>query len=301
MSLREQAVRKYANDVLDEVGLSGEPVDPFEIASEKGLRLETRSGFPPGVYGALYFDGSEFGIVISDRCHGPGHRNFTIGHELGHFHIDGHAEHMFGGESGQVLSQGGHFRNRKDRHEREADRFASELLMPERWAAPLARELPGCVDTIAALAERFSASLCCAAIRFAELTDDAVAVVVSRERQIEWIAFSGRLQEHSWTHRAFKREFVPGGTATARLAASPQRVRYGEREDSSSLLCEWFDGAPSVVLTDEEAVGLGDYGRVITLLTVGMLPTAEELDEERQEQSWRERDWRDSLRGYELG
>lgn len=299
--MREQTIRKCANDVLDEISLSREPVDPVQIAGEKGLRLETRGGFPPGVYGALYFDGSQFGIVVSDGCHGPGHRNFTIGHELGHFHVDGHAEHMFNGATGQVLSEGGHFRNRKDKHEREADWFASELLMPERWAGPFARELPACVGTVEALADRFSVSLSCAAIRFAELTDDAVAVVVSRERQVEWVAFSGRLQEHSWTRRAWKREFVPRGTGTARLSASPQRVRHGEREESSSLLCEWFEGAPSAVFADEEALGLGDYGRVITLISVGALPTADEVEEERQEQIWRERDWRDSIRGYELG
>lgn len=300
MKAREQAVRARAGEVIDELGVAGFPVDPVAVARQKGLRCETRPGFPAGVYGALYFDGSVFGIVISSQCHGEGHRNFTLGHELGHFHVEGHAESMFSGRPGQVLSQGGHFRDRNSAHEREADWFASELLMPGRWARPRTRELLPTIESLTALAGEFGVSLCCAAVRYAELTDEAVAVVVSHERQIEWVAFSSRFREHAWCRAAWKKQFVPRKTATTRLALSSGRVLAGARDADAGLLCEWFPRAPEMVLADEEAMGLGSYGRVITVLSAPKLPMPEELEEERQEHNWRERDWRDAIRGYRL-
>jgi hypothetical protein len=300
MSPRERAIRRSANEVLDEVGLTGSPIDPALVAQEKGLRIEILPGFPDDVYGALYFDGSAFGIVVSSSCFGDGHRNFTIGHELGHYHIDGHAEAMFAGRPGQILSRGGHFRQRNDAHEREADWFASELLMPERWARPLARLSPPTVATIRGLAADFGVSLTCAAVRYAELTDQATAVVVSREGQVEWVAFSERFREHGWSRRAWKRELVPRHTPTFRLGRAGTRVHGGEEDGGTCLLCTWFEGAPEMVAVDEEAVGLGAYGRVITILSADKLPTVDELATERDDHDWRERDWRDAIRGYEL-
>src|SRR5688572_15503536 len=111
MMRNEEVTRKRATELLAELGISTGPVKPDEIALAKSIRLETRPGFPAGVYGALYLDVAGFGIVVSDACHGDGHRRFTIGHELGHYHLDGHLERMFAGVPGQVPSQHGHFRS----------------------------------------------------------------------------------------------------------------------------------------------------------------------------------------------
>lgn len=134
-SQREQAVRRIANDVLVDVGAVDRPrIDPFDIARARGLMVESRAGFPPSVYGALFLDGSRFGVILSEACHGDGHRNFTLAHELGHYHIPGHVDGLVEAGGGQMLSLGGHFRNRKDPREREADWFASELLLPAYFA-----------------------------------------------------------------------------------------------------------------------------------------------------------------------
>jgi hypothetical protein len=214
--------------------------------------------------------------------------------------FDGHAESLLSGRPGQVLSQGGHFRDRNTAHEREADWFASELLMPERWAGSRTRALSPSMESLTRLADDFGVSFCCAAVRYAELTDAAIAVVVSHERQIEWVAFSSRLREHGWSRTAWRKEFVPRHTATGRLALASGRVLAGDGDAASGLLCDWFAGAPEMVMADEEAIGLGSYGRVITLLSAPKLPTPEELEEESQDRNWRERDWRDAIRGYRL-
>jgi Zn-dependent peptidase ImmA (M78 family) len=300
MIQNQEAIRRRATDLLDEVGITTSPVKPEEIAQAKSIRLEIEARFPAGVYGALYRDGSQFGIVVSAACHGEGHRRFTIAHELGHYHLDGHVERMFTDGATQVLSQGGHFRTQRDPHEREADWFASELLMPTPWAEPRIKTLHPTFGGLDDLSNEFGTSLTCAAIRFAELTDEAVAMVVSFDRQIEWVAFSHRLRDHRWSRKAWKREFIPTGSATDRLAQAASRVRAGDSEADEGLLCTWFPEAPAMTIAEEEAIGLGAYGRVLTLLSAPKLPTPEEIEEEEQEHTWRERDWRDAVRGYSL-
>lgn len=300
-SQREQAVRRIANDVLVDTGAVGRPrIDPFEIARARDLTVESRAGFPPSVYGVLYLDGSRFGVILSEDCHGDGHRNFTLAHELGHYHIPGHMDGFLESGGGQMPSLGGHFRDRKDPHEREADWFASELLLPTVLVESVALSLAPDVRSIRSLAEDRQVSLCCAGIRYAELTDHPVAVIVSRNGEIEWVAFSDRMAEHRWSRRVWKKEWVPRDTATRALASSQTRVERGEEDESSCLLCEWFEGAPPMVTADEQAVGLGTYGRVLTLLSAPRLPSVEELEEEEQSGGWREKDWRTPLRGYEL-
>jgi Zn-dependent peptidase ImmA (M78 family) len=300
MSLKEQTIRRCAHDVLTEIELTTFPVNPLDVAEAKGIRLNVASGFPPDVYGAFYLDESGFGIVISDGCHGDGHRAFTIAHELGHYHIEGHVEAMFPSGSGQVLSMGGHFRDRKSPHEREADWFASELLMPTLWAKPRVHSLGSSLATIRTLVADFGVSLSCAAIRHAELTDEMTAVIVSHKGEIEWAVLSSRLREHKWAARALRREWVPRDTVTRRLSDRPERIRAGVEDASTCYVCEWFEGAPGDVIVDEEAVGLGSFGRVLTVITANDLPSVDELAEQDAGRDWRERDWKDSLRSYSL-
>ena len=300
MNLKEREVRRCAGEVLTELGIATPPIDPFAIAAAKEIQVQLASGFPPEVYGAMYLDASGFGIVISRGCHGDGHRAFTAAHELGHYHCEGHVDAMFPAGHGQVLSMAGHFRDSKNAHEREADWFASELLMPGRWTLSRVRSHAPTLEAVYQLADEFQVSLCCAAIRYVELTDQAASVVVSKGGQIEWAAFSGRLKEHRWSRSAARRDWVPRNTATRRLAEAGSRVARAEEDGSSGMLCEWFDGAPEFVRVEEEAVGLGSYGRVLTVLSIDDLPTVDELSEEEHSRSWRERDWRDAMRGYGL-
>jgi hypothetical protein len=70
-----------------------------------------------------------------------------------------------------------------------------------------------------------------------------------------------------------------------------------KRVASSSTLDMWFDGGGDVELT-EDVVGLGEYGRTLTVPSAESLPVPPEEDEETEEdedqnllpsQRWRER------------
>lgn len=292
-----------ANELLEEFNLSSAPIDPEWIVRAKHLMFDERSDFPDGVYGALFRSGNSFGILISTSCPGDGHRRFTIAHELGHYYLPGHVDRLFpSGRDGNAVSLGGHFRGRKDPLEVEADYFANELLMPESLVRPVIRTVGEGLGAINAIAAHFRTSMSAAAIRYSSATRDPMAVIISRDGVIEWTSTSTALWEFRWARQRMKGEWAPRGSATRRLCTAPERVRQGAIDTDSMLLCEWLPGAPASVSVIEEAVGLGTFGRVLTVLTLRDLGDLEaDEEDEREPDDGRTHDWRDAMRTYRMG
>lgn len=284
----ERQARSTATALLDEVGVTALPVDPFAIAKMKRINVVERE-LPRDIYGACgYLDGA-FHIVISSLCPTPGHRRFTAAHELGHYHLPKHVERMFSGGVKLVASTGAHFQDGASDVEREADHFASELLMPERLIKPFLRGRPSLAVT-RAVAAACDVSLTSAAITMARLTGDPVIVLMSHRGNVEWPSIGSALRPYPWARVKMKSEQAPRGSCTRRLAENPDAILDGKEMERESLLCEWLPGAPSWVTVQEEAVGLGAYGRVLTILRPKRLPDPDE----EQEREWRE--MRDSRR-----
>lgn len=300
MQPRESLARQTANELLDEMGIASAPVPVDEIVRRKGLSFEERPGFPPTVFGALFRSGNQFGIVISTACPTEGHRRFTVAHELGHYHLPDHVDRLFASGGELALSMAGHFRSQKDPLEVEADLFASELLMPGRLIKPLIQRLGSGVAAVQTLATRFETSLSAAAIRFSQIATVPTLVLVSKDGAVEWAATSPALWSHRWAKRSWRGDWAPRGSGTRRLSAAPDRVSIGAADGSTMLLCEWLEGAPGDVEAEEEAVGLGSYGRVLTVISASGLREVEEYEEE-EAASEEGRDWRSAMRPYRLG
>lgn len=302
MSHRERMARKRAVEVLAELGIPDPPVDPFAIARRKELRVEEVDFPTNGIFGALILEDGAFRVLVSRKCFGSGHRRFTVAHELGHYHIEGHLNELIAAGSGIKPSLGGHFRNQRAPEEREADWFASELLVPTAYGTSWVSSRQPTAESLQELADTFGVSLTCAGIRFAELTPAAVAVVLALDGGIEWVAMSDRVRGHRWARKYWKQENAPSHSVTVGLAQSPENVRQGERRDGSALLCEWFEGAPPDLEVEEEVLGLGRYGRTLTLLNIPDLPDPEDFEEAEQEhEESGTGDWRDALRGFRMG
>lgn len=267
MSPRESEVRRCATDLLAHLSVTGIPVDPVWIARRQGLAVE-EGPLPSGVYGVLWKKGNRFGIIVSDACPTPGHRRFSLAHELGHYHIDGHLDAMFAGDAERVESEGEFLHNRKSRLEREADWFASELLVPASQLGPRIDEEPASIGTLQSLADQFRTSLTMMAIRHAELTDLSTASILSRDGRVEWVFCSHRLARHDWSRALQKGDTVPPGTATLSLARDLPGLSGGETRSAAGPARDWFDGASPHLEVEEDAVEMGSYGRVLTLLVV---------------------------------
>ena len=266
----EREVRRCATDLLTHLRVAGPPVDPVHLARQQGLVVEEKP-LLSGVYGALWKKGNRFGIIVSDACPTAGHRRFSVAHELGHYHVDGHVDAMFAGATGIVESAGGFHRNRESQLEREADWFASELLVPTMQLVSRIEGQPASIQTLESLAEEFQTSLTMMAIRYAELTDRATASILSRDGRVEWMFCSRRLGEHDWSRTLRKRDPIPPDTATLSLARDLPELSGGETRSAAGLACDWFDGAPPHLQVAEDAIEMGSYGRVLTLLVLGGL------------------------------
>jgi IrrE N-terminal-like domain len=297
MPARELLARQTASALLTELGITTYPVDPEAIVHSKELLFEERADFPPTIFGALFRSGNQFGIAVSSACPTRGHRRFTICHELGHYHLPDHVERLLPEGRDLAPSLGGHFRSRKDPLETEADIFANELLMPERFLRPLIVRVGSGVSAIRHIAETFDASLSAAAIRFAAITDAPLAVLLSHDSVIEWTAMSPALWAHGWARRTLRGESVPRGSGTRRLARAASRVQRAETDGSTGFLCEWFDDAPKDIEVTEDAIGLGPYGRVLTVLEA---PDLEDRDPDDDQGDDDDGDWRGGMRGYRL-
>lgn len=127
------------------------------------------------------------------------------------------------------------------------------------------------------------------AIRYAQHTDDVVAVVLSAGKKIKYCFMSKPLQEIVGGNRIAKGEALPPDTPTYNFNLDADRVANAERAAGVSELQDWIGGRHRVEM-DEDVVGLGGYGRTLTVLTARAAVDLEELQEEEEMlDSWRPR------------
>ena len=133
-----------------------------------------------GVSGCLSGAGDTLGIFYSDSISSDGFRRFTVAHELGHYFLEKASTNTSSRTATRAhVSASGYTSD--DPYEREADAFAAALLMPEGlFKSACGRVAPG-FKAIESLSEECVTSLTATAIRYAVLSDDAIAVVGSTE------------------------------------------------------------------------------------------------------------------------
>ena len=90
------------------------------------------------------------------------------------------------------------------------------------------------------------------------------------------------LPKLAWLRKGTK---LPSGTGTARLAGDPAKVRAGERVRDEADVRDWLGGTTSHGIS-EESIGLGGYGKVLTVLSSRTIGREEDdLDEEEDEEA----------------
>ena len=272
----EARCRRAARAVLGECGISTLPVHPEEICALKGIHYSHDVDLPEEFWGALMRQDGEFVILISANCPTVEHRRFSAGHELGHYHLPSHLEALLG--SG--IHQSGPSYASADPFEQEANAFSSELLMPEPLVAPLLRRSEIGLSSIRAIAEGCETSFTSAAIRYTQLTPDPVAIVLSYEGTVEFSYVAPALWEYpgvAWGNPKRGDDLVPG-TAAYRLSKSPEKIQEVAEDSASADLEVWFPDCEAGGELVEESVGLGRYGRVLTVLSATELPDIEDFD-----------------------
>ncbi|TAG77261.1 MAG: ImmA/IrrE family metallo-endopeptidase [Burkholderiales bacterium] len=238
------------------------PIDPFVIANKRDIVVQAKPDTESGVSGMLLRHGNEFGILYASDVPSEGFQRFSVAHELGHYFLEGHIDHILP-EDGMHASRAGFLSG--DPYEHEADSFAVGLLMPSNlFRRFVGRTRIGLAD-IETASKACKTSLTAAAIRYAELTDDAIAIILSTGRTIDYCILSEAMKslpDLAWLKRGSP---VPSKTLTARFNHDECRVLKAERDEDEIDVLDWLGGKRSAKVS-EEVVGLGRYGKTLTVL-----------------------------------
>ncbi len=157
LALRRQAkklISRYLSDVDMSTDQKNVRIDVFKLAERIGIEVKYstfNSTFSDEISGLLVKKDKN-PVIGVNREHHPHRQRFTIAHELGHYILHG-GETIHYDAGGEPL----YFRSDSiyNAHEREANRFAAELLMPEHLVA---RCIEAGTCTVETLAEIFDVS-----------------------------------------------------------------------------------------------------------------------------------------------
>ena len=274
---------REAERLLKEWGVHSLPVDPLAIAEQHDIVCKGMPSKNNGVSGMFIKNMDAYGILYATHINNEGFQRFSIGHELGHYFLPGHPDAVF---SGQIVheSRAGFVSN--DKYEREADHFACGLLMPNYLFDPAIEQAGDGLEAIKSLEKRCGTSLTATAIRYAQRTPEPAAIVVSIGDKVDYCFMSDELKEYpglSWIKKGSK---VPRNSPTYEFNKDNDHVRLANQDAGAIDLATWFGGDIEGELY-EEIVGLGGYGKTLTILSASDLPNPEDIEEDSElEESW---------------
>src|SRR5208283_4564934 len=214
---RLEMAKKQAEAFLRTEGITTLPVDPFAIAASRDIVVKAKPDTAEGVSGMLLRHGNTFGILYATYVPSEGFHRFSVSHELGHYFLEGHIDHVLP-QDGIHTSHAGFVS--ADPYEQEADCFAAGMLMPGVLFKREIRRIDPGLDAIESLSKKCKTSLTATAIRYAELSEDAVAIILSTGQTIDFCFLSEAMKslpELTWPRKGWP---VPPETETALLNAA---------------------------------------------------------------------------------
>ncbi len=272
---------RRAEAFLKEEGFTTLPINPRAIAEKLEISVQAKPDVAPGVSGMLLRHGNNFGILYATHIPSEGFQNFSIAHELGHYLIEGHPVHVFRDGTGVHSSHAGFVSG--DPYEVEADHFAAGLLMPDPMFTSALHGAKDGLEGIEALTMLCGTSLTATAIRYAQTTSAPAAVVMSAGKRIEYCFMSKAMQEFADLTWPRKGESLPEGVETERFNRDLRNVAEARRDKTDVDLRRWFGGERRVEAT-EEIIGLGRYGKTLTVITTSTLVDDEDEEKDLEEQ-----------------
>lgn len=248
------------------------PVDVRLIASEYSTRFsdpirkiaEAEMSSFEGALGPLAKRGG-WAILYNPAIRSPGRINYTLGHEFGHYLCHRHEEPA-GFQCGEsdVLGATLH-------QEREADQFASYLLMPLNDFRGQVGSQTMTLDLLRHCSDRYGVSFTAAALKWLESTRLCAAVVVATNGYVLWCRRSAAaIRQHIYFPSGM--ELPPGS-----LAAGGDRSVCADGKGVNLPPGVWWNRP-----TREVAIFADHYEMTISLLVFedhGVLPDGWEDEE----------------------
>lgn len=136
----------------------------------------------------------EWVILHAPNEDAPGRANFTIGHEFGHYVLHRTREDAFRCSQSATLGLAA------KAIEREADLFASYLLMPIDDFRAQVKGKYITLDVLGECAARYEVSLTAAILKWIDFTEHSAIIVFAREGMIHWWRSSTSAKMFGFSH-----------------------------------------------------------------------------------------------------
>lgn len=157
---------------------------------------------------------------------------FTLAHELGHYFIDSHRNGLQRGLLEPHPSKNNEAKHQKI--EREADFFASCLLMPEQRFSKDCFKRKFQFSIIEELSKKYNVSLTSCAIRFADIGNHPIMIVYCENNKVKW---KWNSKDFPFKYLAVNNSQIPPNT----LVGDYFSTGKGERNVEESIAENWFN------------------------------------------------------------
>jgi Zn-dependent peptidase ImmA (M78 family) len=242
---------EYARELLSSLSLSRiQNLDEILCA----LKLKVVERNLNSVDGILVRKSGKGIIAIKQSIKEIGRKNFTICHEIGHYILPGH---------GTVACKSDEIESWKSNllsHEVEANKFASELLLPTSAIFPLVERNGANISLIKEIANDFQTSLTAAAFKCIAITEERCALIWSIDGQIKWFTKS----------ESFRCYLPMQRLDSDSLACQLSRAIVSQVLEGEVYADAWIedDSLSSNDKVWEESISLPAYNGVLTILTL---------------------------------
>jgi Zn-dependent peptidase ImmA (M78 family) len=264
---RELEIVELAEAIAEEYSSSGR-LDPLSVADDEGITTSFNN-YSSSFDGMLEHRAGRFHIYCNlDRV---GYRDsprarFTLCHELGHYFIDEHRNALASGKAPAHPSRCEY--ESKNIVERQADLFASRLLMPKgKFLKASARHKIG-LASILAMTEHFGTSVTSTAIRYVDSDILPCAVMKWGPDGLTWKSFSTDTFRARFRKTVETVDKLADDCATKRALRGEPVPQAGFFEQGTTVAA-WFpfvrsgEGRNDILI--EQAVALGRFG-VLTFI-----------------------------------
>jgi len=194
----------------------------------------------------------------------PGRSNFTIAHEFGHYVLHRKVQGAFQCSQSATLGISG------AKIEREADQFASYLLMPiDDFSAHVAgRRMT--LDVLGECAARYGVSLTAATLKWLEFTDQSAIAIMGREGMLHWWRASDSAKKYAFANLHEGMELPVDSLAVrSDLVLSASDFRDGVEHGTEvwpfpmpvremAVISDRYDMSISLLILDDAGIEHGD-------------------------------------------
>lgn len=256
-----EEIIELADAVADENN-RGSVTNLTDLIKSEGISI-SYNDYGPHFDGMLEYAKGRFHIYCNtfySKTPESGRARFTLAHELGHYFIDAHRNALV---SGRIQAHGSHadFQS-KNELERQADSFASALLLPTVPTKERQQIAAFGLAGIQTLSNEFQTSISSTAIRYTNLSIRPCAVIRWTQAGVSWMVVSPKMWEQGvrWTN--ITPEKLPRDSATGIVLAGHST----SIERRGTVAAAWFTKRGPIVWNDEilieEALSLGEHGAI---------------------------------------